>query len=495
MNEVLSVPTPDISYPVDYQVFAGHAYNLDLKGSGTLTIRQGGAAYLFTGKRRALFSSGRTDLEFTPSALRNVIVDGRSIRFDTSLGESGRKQTPFIFFCQTAEEARLVATLLPGHQDADFSATQDFTQKLHELAGARSPWTSVTNIIIGLNGLMFVIMGCLGAGWFDVASMTPYILYAANNGAATTDGEWWRLLTSMFTHYGAIHLLLNMWALFQAGHFLEKVMGRRLYALTYLGSGLAGGLLSIAWHRDQIWSAGASGAVFGVYGAILGYMLRQKKALPAGVYQSMMKSSLTFAGYNIVYGMARTGIDNAAHLGGITGGFVLGWLLALPVDRDMRAQHTGRRLQLGLTAIGVMLVLGIALTPRFDYRVRDVMAWETANEGLPEMETSLMQEHQKYFEQLFAGKNDPAYADWLETTLIPFYEKWATTVSGLNLSPDKSTARVRTALLAIFAKKVASYHHLATGISARDKAAVKHYEAEDREVAEDIGRMQALWKQ
>jgi len=487
-----TTPTPEVALEIDYTRFAGTVSNLDFKGRGRLVIRAGESAYVFSGRPRRLFAGGTEEMIFTAADITNVVVQGTLVQFKTHLGKSGRSQRPFVFYCASEAAARAVASLLPAHQEAEFTETHGFIAQLNSLAEAGSPWTSVTNIIIALNAAVFVLMGALGAGWIQTESMLPYILYGANNGAATTDGEWWRLLTSMFMHYGIMHLLLNMWALYQAGHFLEKLQGRRLYTLTYLGSGLAGGLASIFWNGDKTWSAGASGAVFGVFGAIVGYMLREKQALPPSVYRSMMKSSLTFAGYNILYGMARSGIDNSAHLGGVAGGLVLGWLLALPLNREARAQFGGQRLALGVAAVGVMLAAGVWLTPRFDYRVSDVLAWEEANRVFAPQETELLKQHDLSLQRVARGEPDPAYPDWLETNLIPFYERWAHALAVLTPEAGKSTARARAAMLEIFQLKIASYHHLAAGLRAQDATALRQFNEEDSRVSLEIAKLQRL---
>lgn len=480
--------TPEISFPITYEVMGDRAANPDLKGTGRLTIHPDGPIYRFSGKRRRLFSGEPVALEFKADEIWNVVFDDRRISFHTARGVAGEKGQAFSFYCSNAAEAQSIAALFPTAVDHDFVAVRDFSARLATLEQAGSPWTSITNIIIGLNVLTFIVMGLLGAGWIEVSSMMPYILYGANQGAATTDGEWWRLLTCMFMHYGILHLLLNMWALFQAGHFLEKLQGRSLYALTYLGSGLAGSFASIIWHGDKTWSAGASGAVFGVYGALLGYILREKQGLPKSLYQSLMKSSLTFAGYNILYGFARSGIDNSAHIGGVLGGIALGWLVALPVDRGIREQQTGRRLQLGGAALLALMVIGVLVTPRFDYSVRDELAWEKTNEPFSAQEAPLLKQNQKALNNLGPTNEGASHAEWINTHLTPFYHAWADALTRLTLKPGKQTALRRTALLKVFELRLASYAHLVAGLQAGESGAIAHYVEEEENISQEIAR-------
>jgi rhomboid protease GluP len=319
-----------------------------------------------------------------------------------------------------------------------------------------------------------VLMGSLGAGWFTVESMEPYLLFGASNGAATTNGEWWRLVTSIFVHFGLMHLLLNMWALYQAGHFLEKLQGRWIYTLTYLGSGLAGGLLSIAVHGDKVWSAGASGAIFGVYGAILGYMVREKQGLPPGIYKPMMKSTLSFAAYNILYGM-KDGVDNSSHIGGVLSGFVLGWLLALPVNAEVRQQQTRKKLQLGLAAVAALLVAGVLLTPRFDYIVAEEIQWENTNKEFIAKESDLLQQNLTGLTAVEKGSDGAAHASWMLATLVPFYRGWDSHITALTLVPGRRTARRRDALDKIFRMRVEEYGLLIDELRSHHPEALAHY--------------------
>ncbi len=482
-------PAADVSFAIAYEQLAG-THNPDLKGRGVLTAAADGSVFRFSGRQRALFARGTTELSFAANDIRNVVVGGRAVQFSTPKGRAGQANKPFGFFCRDAGEAAAVARLLPKHVDQDFAASADFHEKLRGLAGARHPLTSVTNLIIAANVIVFVVMaGFLGAGWIDPTNLVPYVRFGANNGAATTDGEWWRLLTSMFMHYGILHLLLNMWALFQSGHLVERLQGRVLYGITYLASGIGGGLLSIAWHGDKTWSAGASGAIFGVYGALLGHMLKEKQTVPRAVFQPLLKSTLTFAGYNLFYGMIHPQIDNAAHVGGFLTGAVFGWLTAMPVDSAHRAALQPTKVRLAIVTLGVMVVLGIALTPRFDYSVRDELAWSDAVKGFADREADLVgRENTEMTRWQRSHDNGPAFARLIEEELSPFYRKFKQQIDALPLVPGRETEARRNALSKFMQFRLDGYEHLSRSLKTKDNAEFAAYAALDAQAAEVIAQ-------
>ncbi|MBI2510801.1 MAG: rhomboid family intramembrane serine protease [Opitutae bacterium] len=487
MSEVPAGSASVLSFPVRYEQFAGRLSNAELKGRGTLTIHPEGPSYEFTGAPRRLFASGTITLTFNAAEIANVVVQDDCVQFLTRRAGSVRDGQLFVFFADSPLFARDIARLLPTTLDDDFVATAQFHDRLVAVAGPQPPARSVTNWIIGLNVAVFLVMaGVLGAGFVEVADIMPYVRYGANNGAATTDGEWWRLITAMFLHYGVIHLAMNLWALFSAGHLLERLLGRAGFALTYLGAGLAGGFLSIAWHGDKTWSAGASGAVFGVYGAILGYMLREKHRLPAGIFGPMVKSMLGFVAYNVLYGFARSGIDNSAHAGGLLGGFALGWILALPVDAEIRRRDTPRRLQLAALAVAALCIVGVAATPRFDYRIAEELALDDLNRPFIEREAKLLSDDEAAFASARQNHAREEYIATLENKLIPFYRDWSAKLTALPLAPDKRTAKQRHALVEICRLRVAAFKHLATALRTNDPKAVERYRADTAQIAAAI---------
>jgi rhomboid protease GluP len=351
----------------------------------------------------------------------------------------------------------------------------------------------VTGTLIALNVAVFVFMaGFLKAGWFETTSLDPYIRFGANNGAATTDGQWWRLLTSMFMHFGILHLAFNMWALLQAGSLVERLQGRALYALTYLASGIGGGLLSIDWHGDKTWGAGASGAIFGVYGALLGYIARDRLVFPRAVLVPLTKSTVLFAGYNLVYGFVNPAIDNAAHIGGLATGLALGWLTAPSPTADRTLPATGRRLTLAAAAAAVIIAAGVALAPRFDYSVRDELAWKDALQGLDERQEDL---EQSGTSEIGRWLNDRSNAQVLlrsiQSQLIPFYEELGQRVGALKLAPGKVTARRQAVFAEYASQQVEAYRHLALAVQANDMGEFKAFSDLRQKAERTLGSLPA----
>jgi membrane associated rhomboid family serine protease len=180
----------------------------------------------------------------------------------------------------------------------------------------------ITPIIIYLNILIFMIMGFAGLGFISFKGQ-DLLSWGANFRPSTTNGEWWRLLTSTFLHGGLMHLIANMYGLLFVGIFLEPLLGRTKYLTVYLLTGILASCASLWWY-DATVSVGASGAIFGLYGLFLALLLT--KNFPPDFSKAFLTSTLIFIGYNLLMGLTG-GIDNAAHIGGLLSGFVVGLIL------------------------------------------------------------------------------------------------------------------------------------------------------------------------
>ncbi len=236
-----------------------------------------------------------------------------------------------------------------GQRDVD---TEVFTQ--HYSAATPRVW--VTYGLLGLNTLIFLLTGLAGGNLVH-PQLGTLLDGGANWGPlTTTGGGWWRLLANCFLHFTLWHLLGNMFTLWQGGRLTERLFGNGFFLVLYLATGLIGSLTALDWHPDII-SAGASGAVFGIYGALLGFLVRQRGAVPKRLWRSLGKTIIVFVAFNLFYGLTQLKVDNAAHEGGLVAGLLLGWLAARPLQLPHRRAVTRR------TALHVAVGLGLLLLP------------------------------------------------------------------------------------------------------------------------------------
>jgi rhomboid protease GluP len=480
---------PAATYRVRFERFGDFSGNLDLRGKGSIKIEEAGQRLVFSGAPKATTEFASTaELAFRAEQIWKVTTKGSKVQFLTSEGQAGLHRRPFVFYCDSPRIASEVAALLAGKRDPLLDERQQFDAKLDEFA-ASTPWTSVTNVIVGANVLAFVLMGFLGAGWLTPDDMMTYVRFGANNGAATTDGEWWRLVSSMFMHYGVLHLALNMWAFIQVGHLAERLFGQKAYLVIYFGSGITSGLASNIWHGDKLWSAGASGAIFGVYGSLLGFMLRDEQLLPKSVYKPLLKSTALFVGYNLFYGAIQSGIDNAAHCGGLFGGLVLGWLTAVPIERELRVRFLARRLRAGVVAAMLLVAVGVAIAPRYDYRPIDEMRWQKVVEPRIASEQALLKQQNLEINR-YRSTGDPGNLSiWTTFKALPFYDDWRSALLALPLEPDRRTSRRRDKIISIIQMKTESYRHLLADLTGPELYPLRRFDDENKAVIEAIRQM------
>lgn len=191
----------------------------------------------------------------------------------------------------------------------------------------------ITPILIYINLMIFVIFVFSGFGLI-LFKASDLLVWGANFRPLTSNGEWWRLLTSVFLHGGIMHLVANMYGLLFVGQFLEPVLGSKKYIIIYIITGILASLASIWWYEDTV-SVGASGAIFGLYGVFLALLLT--KVFPPDFGKQFLISISVFIGFNLLMGLTG-GIDNAAHLGGLLSGFIIGFIL-FPILRNEAIQE------------------------------------------------------------------------------------------------------------------------------------------------------------
>jgi len=245
----------------------------------------------------------------------------------------------------------------------------------------RSPMRQVPAVssLVAINLLVFVVMLFYGAGLWHTSNGVQ-LAWGANFGPATQDGQWWRLLSAMFIHFGAVHLVLNMWALWDVGRLLERLLGPLRVVGLYLGAGAAGNLLSLVVQGNQAVSGGASGAIFGLYGALLVGLWRERAQVEQGEFRWLFGGAFAFTVLMLGLGFVVPGIDNAAHGGGLLAGALLGRVLAKPWavgnPPSVLAGWRGRWLAAGLLVLGVALL--VARLPAPSYRFSEELRAQQA---------------------------------------------------------------------------------------------------------------------
>jgi len=154
----------------------------------------------------------------------------------------------------------------------------------------------------------------------------PRVLIAmgADHPLLVRQGQYWRLVTSLFLHASFVHIFVNGWALYQLGSLFELILGSGRLLVVYFVSGIAGSIASTLFTRSL--SVGASGAIFGVMGALIAFLLKRRENLTPQA-KSLLMQLLLWAGINVFLGFSIQFIDNAAHLGGCAAGFAIGLFL------------------------------------------------------------------------------------------------------------------------------------------------------------------------
>ena len=268
-----------------------------------------------------------------------------------------------------------------------------------------TPPPRVVPLLIALNVAVFVALALAGAG---VLSPQPAVnvRWGSNFGPLTADGEWWRLVTGAFMHFGVVHLALNMWVLWDAGRLAERLFGPAAFLVIYGVAAIVASLASIAWN-PWVNSAGASGAIFGVIGALVVYMADRSNGVPFAVMRAHRNSLLVFAAYSILFGLIATGVDNAAHLGGLVAGVLLGWLLGRPV-LPQPGRRSATRWAIAVAASMIVAVALAAGTRNVGPDYRAGQAFRGALDRFAPASRALLEERERLGRELREAQRTPA---------------------------------------------------------------------------------------
>jgi membrane associated rhomboid family serine protease len=199
----------------------------------------------------------------------------------------------------------------------------------------------VTATLVAINIIAFILQQVPGMG---------VTFWGMNIGPLTLSGQYWRLFTAGFLHGGIVHIALNMWCLLSLGRLAERLFGKWQTFAIYMLTGVGGALLSIAYDpmRNEL---GASGAIFGLVGAVMAGVKFGDLNIPTGEKRAIFSSVVSFAVLNFVLGMSSSfgNIDNMCHLGG----FLSGLLVGLPLGAFARKHQ--------LFQLATVIVTGLVL--------------------------------------------------------------------------------------------------------------------------------------
>ena len=210
-----------------------------------------------------------------------------------------------------------------------------------------SSTTWATVLLIAINVVVFTAMAATsGTIWtFDPNTLAAW---GGNSGSLDFTGQWWRLLTYQFLHITLLHIAINMWVLWSVGRLVEKLFGSFSLLFIYLASGAFAGLASIGWTPDMV-SVGASGAIFGLLGALVVFLSFFRNDVPMWALRYWVPASI-FVLFSLIGGATQPNVDNAAHVGGLLAGLIIGAATIRPADR--RHPLPLKRSMIAATALG-----------------------------------------------------------------------------------------------------------------------------------------------
>src|SRR5881296_477583 len=190
--------------------------------------------------------------------------------------------------------------------------------------------STYTYIFFALNILVFLLMALAGGSTNEATLMA----FGVKSNAEINQGQVWRFVTPIFIHIGLLHLFFNSYALWIVGPQVEKLYGSARFVILYVVTGVAGVFGSYFYHPQSV-SAGASGAIFGLFGVLLVFGVRYRKSIPPFFKRAVGTGVLPVIVINLIIGFTIPAIDNSAHIAGLLAGAALAAVIPFqkPGDR------------------------------------------------------------------------------------------------------------------------------------------------------------------
>ena len=346
---------------------------------------------------------------------------------------------------------------------------QDELQRVADLEARLKRLTPVTwglYLMVALNvGVWFAN---IGSGMSVIKPLPSELLAWGANSASSVvlDHQYWRLLTATFLHGGLIHMALNMLGLWSGGQQLNRLHGDLNFLLIYFGSALTGSALSLHFSAQQSVSVGASGAVFGVLGALFVTMYKYRGQISSLTSKNVLTSQGVFLVYALGLGFGKQGIDNAAHFGGLVAGSLLAWLLVGKVN--INATHAQRKL---VATTGVLLstavVVGLVITtPTPEVHHRQLFEFQAVfTRILPGMQATEKSFHEDAKAAKDKKMSESQFSDAIEAKHLPAYRRVESALAPLDIQGTDPTGenfrdikRVNSLMVKLLEIQVKSSH-------------------------------------
>jgi rhomboid protease GluP len=410
-------------------------------GSGELVFKPN--SIVLRGRRPRPLGFTEQSLEIPLADIFNVGYMDRIIQFHVRIPLAAEKLMQL--WVRDEGEARRVVHLLPGERTPDFervaSEREGFRRAL-EVIGARSV---VTPTLVAVNGLALAWAAYVGSG--ILAPQPAALIRAGSNfGPFTLDGQWWRLLSSLFLHFGLPHLAVNMWALWQSGRLAERLFGSMQFVLLYVFAGLCGNVASLLWN-PTVNTAGTSAAIFGVLSALLAFILRTGTRVPIEVGSGLRISGSVFVLYSLASGLTHSGCENSALLGGLLGGFAIGWLLARPLNIEGRSSYIGPLL---LAVLGGTVTLGALSWPLIHPTAVEAAEWHFRDElQLYSWDEQRAQAEQRALDkqQIKGNITREQWGELIATDILPRWEAAEGHFTSVHLPPESTLAPLKAQII------------------------------------------------
>lgn len=436
-----------------------------LVGVGTICVDV--ATVQITGRRLGWILGlplART-VELDRERILNVETDGPAVRFEHR--EKSGHLRAVTLRCEDSSTAERIRDLLPRARAVDFRPQLPAEVAFDERMLSRTPNVPVTVALVLLNLVVFVATVSDGAGLLSSTGTTE-IRWGSNFGPFTSDGEWWRLLTSTFIHFGIAHLFFNVWFLTATGPLVERLYGSVTFLFLYCICGVASSLAGLAWH-PSLNSGGASGSIFALYGALLAVLIRPDSSIPRSVVRPLRNSALAFTIYALAAGFLLPGVDIAAHFGGLGAGFILGAVFARRLAiSDTPATRTSTVFA-GAAASAALLYVGILLALRAASSMQgDGLFWRTQH-WVERNEIAALAQWRRISEQARKKElNDAQFAGLVERQVLSIWQESEQRLQAVQLDDNSPSSHTLEYLRAFVASRKAAYQLIVKGVREHD---------------------------